>query len=612
MDDLFPYDEPRQHQEDMLDKVEEALQEGEHLVAHAPTGIGKTAATVAPSLAYGLANNKTTFFLTPRHSQHEIAIETLSDIRERHGTSFTSVDLIGKRWLCEGETGGKVFLEGEEEPSCPRHDNTYTDNHQLTQQAKKKIAELETKIMRAEDVKEACKKVCPYEILIHMAADADIIIGDYFHIFHPGVREAIFNKSQIGLDDCILINDEAHNLPDRTRSLNSVVLTEKMVQRASREASKYGFYEEEEKLDRLNKALQTLAKKELGMEKEAEIDKDAFTAQVGDIADYDSFRDDLGTVAKEVMEDGEESVCEDIAEFLDRWKGKDHGFVRVMKRKQGTGSSSAYLKLSYTCLDPQYATQTPLKQSHASVSMSGTLTPVDMYVDLFGLDDDTHAETYRSPFPEQNKISLIVDKVTTQYKERNDSMYQKIAWYILKSMEHIDGNAGVFFPSYSLMHSVYDNIKDRTDTPIFLEDRKMDKKDKNTFLDRFKEKTEEGAVLFGVMSGSFGEGVDFPGDLMSAVFIVGLPLQRPDLETQALIDFYEEKFGRGWDYAYNFPAVNRALQAAGRCIRSHEDRGVIVFMDKRYKWNKYRDALPEEDYRITKAPWNDIKAFFGT
>lgn len=607
--DLFPYETVRDEQSDLKQQVETALENGENVVAHAPTGLGKTAATVPSSLRHAQDEDRTVFFLTPRHSQHEIAVETLREVKERHGVEFTAVDLIGKRWLCEGETGAQMYIEGEEE-TCPRHDATYTENHQLTRQARRKKRELEQEVLRAEEVKERCEDVCPYEILLHMAADADVVIGDYFHIFHPGVREAVFGKSEMKLDDCILIVDEAHNLSDRTRRLNSATLTEQKLQSAITEASKHGFYEEEEQLEKLDRELERMAKQELGMERETEIDQQTFEDRVANITKYDHLLDDLSTLAEEVREAGDESETADIVEFLDRWRGTDTGFVRVLQRRQSANNS--YIRLSYTCLDPQYATSHPLKKSHTAIAMSGTLEPLDMYVDILGFDESaTHAVSYQSPFPAENKLNLVVDQVTTRYKERDEEQYQKIAWYITQSKEQVKGNVGVFFPSYKMRNEIYDVMRDKLDCPVYQEERRMDKQDKKDLVEEFSARSDEGAILLGVVGGSFGEGVDFPGDAMAGVFIVGLPLQRPDLETKALIEFYDERFGRGWDYGYNFPAVNRALQAAGRCIRSSDDRGVVMFLDERYTWSKYRKALPDERYRQTKAPWQDIRAFFG-
>jgi DNA excision repair protein ERCC-2 len=140
----------------------------------------------------------------------------------------------------------------------------------------------------------------------------------------------------------------------------------------------------------------------------------------------------------------------------------------------------------------------------------------------------------------------------------------------------------------------------------------MGKEEKQDTLKQFKNRSEDGdGLLLGVAAGSFGEGIDFPGEILKAAFIIGLPLQRPDLETKALIDFLDEKFGKGWDYGYSYPAMNRAIQAAGRCIRSKEDRGVIVYMDKRYSWSNYRKVFPPDtSLKKSKAPWQEIEKFF--
>jgi DNA excision repair protein ERCC-2 len=164
-----------------------------------------------------------------------------------------------------------------------------------------------------------------------------------------------------------------------------------------------------------------------------------------------------------------------------------------------------------------------------------------------------------------------------------------------------------------MMHTIKDLLEQRTDRKLFVEDRTMDKEGKQGMLDEFADrKDEKDSVLLGVAAGSFGEGVDYPGEVLKAVFVVGLPLQRPDLETKELIDFYDELFGKGWDYGYSYPAMNRAIQAAGRCIRSKDDEGVIIYMDERYDWSNYRKVFPPgKKLKTTRAPWKDIEEFFS-
>jgi DNA excision repair protein ERCC-2 len=271
------------------------------------------------------------------------------------------------------------------------------------------------------------------------------------------------------------------------------------------------------------------------------------------------------------------------------------------------------IQINYSCLNPQISTEKPLNDSKASVLMSGTLTPPSMYVDLLGIDEDKNESVeFGSPFPEENKLELVIPTLTTKYEERDESMRQKYAWYLSKSFDAVDGNCAVFFPSYNFMYKIKEELEQHTDRKIFTEDRSLDKEGKQEVLDDFAATAKQGeSVLLGVAAGSFGEGIDYPGEKLKGVFIVGLPLQRPDLETKGLIDFLDEKFGKGWDYGYSYPAMNRAVQAAGRCIRSKEDEGVIVYMDKRYSWSNYRKVFPPEtSLKKSRAPWQEVEAFF--
>ena len=131
-------------------------------------------------------------------------------------------------------------------------------------------------------------------------------------------------------------------------------------------------------------------------------------------------------------------------------------------------------------------------------------------------------------------------------------------------------------------------------------------------LERFKSYKDEGAALLGAATGSFGEGIDLMGDYLKAVIVVGLPLEKPNLETGALIDYYDRKFGKGWDYGYVLPAITRTLQNAGRCIRSETDKGVIIFLDERYAWPRYYKCFPKEmDVSISQHYPEKIRQFFS-
>ena len=586
--ELFPFETIRDKQKELMDEIETTIDKRTSLIAHAPTGLGKTAAALTPSLEEALTADKTVFFLTPRHSQHEIALETVKGINERHGKSIVSVDLIGKTHLCDADPG-TIAGDG---PDCPRYNETYTDSHELTKKARNKVKALKHQNLRAGEVKKRCKEVCPYEILMHMMKDADIVIADYFHVFHPGVRDIVFEKADLEFQDTILVVDEAHNLSSRTRSLFSSTVSVPLLNDAITEADRFGYYQEEEK-------------------HESELEKKDVSSIVDSFTDIGDFIVELEEVAEEVQEEEESSYCASVAEFLEKWKeGGDSGFIRFIKREKSS-SGERFIKIKYSCLNPRISTQKPLREASASILMSGTLTPQEMYADLLGIEDGRTA-SFSSPFPSENELDLIVPTLTTKYSERSDDMIEKYAWYLKQSFESVPGNCGVFFPSYTMMHKIKQKLKDRTDRKLFTEKRSMDKEEKQRLFDNFADTKGEGnSVLLGVAAGSFGEGVDFPGEILKAVFVVGIPLKRPDIETKGLIDFYDEKFGHGWDYGYSYPAMNTAIQAAGRCIRSKTDKGVIVYMDERYDWSNYRKVFPDDKrLKSSRAPWKEIEEFF--
>lgn len=176
----------------------------------------------------------------------------------------------------------------------------------------------------------------------------------------------------------------------------------------------------------------------------------------------------------------------------------------------------------------------------------------------------------------------------------------------------IPGNSAVFFPSFKLRDSVHNYMR-HCDKTVFIEHQGMSKNEKEDLLEKFKQYKDEGASLLGVITGSFGEGIDLPGDYLKGVIVVGLPLQKPDLETEALIKYYDKKFGKGWDYGYLFPAFNKTLQSAGRCIRSETDKGTIIFLDERYSWPNYYRCFPQTwNIKQTMMYEYELEKFFDT
>ncbi|MFH7918096.1 MAG: helicase C-terminal domain-containing protein, partial [Candidatus Aenigmatarchaeota archaeon] len=248
--------------------------------------------------------------------------------------------------------------------------------------------------------------------------------------------------------------------------------------------------------------------------------------------------------------------------------------------------------------------------AHSIILMSGTLTPMHMYKDLLGFEENTICKSYKSCFPRENRLNIIISDVTTEFKKRNEENLRKISDYIVEVSSIIDGNMAAFFPSYELRDKIYYMIRERLkDRKIFIEVQNSSKEEKMKLFNDFMNSSR--AILLGTQAGSFSEGVDFFGGVLKCVIIVGLSLSQPNLETKALIDYYDKKFGKGREYGYVYPAIHRALQSAGRCIRKESDYGVAIFMDKRFLWKNYRLAFPSDiEFKITTNPKNLIEDFF--
>ena len=611
---LFAHQEMRPVQEALIATIQEAIGQKQNCIVHAPTGLGKTAAVLAPVLAIAKEKKLTIFFLTSRHTQHQIVLETIKKIRDKYARPLQAVSIIGKKWMCSQENTDNMasndFAEFckvlRENNQCQYYTNTKSKTGDKTVQAKQVLSSL--KIIApnsAAQVLSTGKKenLCPYELSLFIAQDADVIVTDYYYIFHDQIRDNFLQKIGKSLGQSIIIVDEGHNLPMRAREMKTSKLTTNMVKRAVKEAKKYHLETILPVLTSLEKTLVILAHPIKGFG-EKKIKKEKVVDEIQSIYDYDQLTEELHDLADKVRKHQKSSAMGGIALFLEGWLGPEEGFSRILKMEQDT------ITISHRCLDPSVVTSKIFEESYASIVMSGTLTPVEMYKDLLGLTN-TVSKEFESPFPQENKLALIVPKTTTKYSMRSEEQFEAIAKYCAQMANAVPGNVAIFFPSYALRDNVAKYFSTLCEKTQMMESAGLSKEQKQELLDKFKGYQKTGAVLLGAAAGSFGEGIDLPGDLLKAVIVVGLPLDKPDLETQELIAYFDKKCGKGWDYGYILPAITKTLQNAGRCIRTETDRGVIVFLDERYSWPMYLRCFPTEwQLKITTQPKQKIEEFF--
>lgn len=632
---FFPHRSVRAGQEELISDLQQAFTQQKILLAHAPTGLGKTACALATAVECAMTQKKKVLFLTNRHTQHRIAIETIALMRQKTAKDIIAVDLIGKRWMCSHDVaslfGGEFneFCQAVVEKGECEFYNLVRDKKTLTVEGRAALAKLKQQPpLHAEELSALAKEraMCGYELATAIAKDAQVIVGDYYYLFNPRVQSSFLSKIEAELEDLIVIVDEGHNLPSRIMEMLSNTLTNIMLRNAILEAKKYHYDGIVNWLQEILQILTELANFQKSSfqsftssspvsfssasffstpEKEKKIEKKQFMSAVQKIADYELILEELELAADEIRKKQRRSFLGGVASFLEAWKGKDDGFARIISER--AGKMGPLISLQYVCLDASLITKDIFAGIHSGVIMSGTLKPLSMYKDVLGIANSLEKE-YPSPFPTENKVTIIIPETSTKFTARSDGMYQVIARKCSELSLLIPGNVAFFFPSYHLRDRICAFL--RTSKKLFWEKSEMTKEEKGQLLSSFHAERKSGGVLLGVTGANFAEGVDFPGDLLNGVIIVGLPLAKPDLITRELIAYYETKFGRGWDYGYTYPAMNKCFQSAGRCIRSETDRGAIIYLDERFTWHNYFCCFPREGIIVSSRYSQILSSFF--
>ncbi|MFT7615984.1 MAG: DNA excision repair protein ERCC-2 [Candidatus Woesearchaeota archaeon] len=612
-DYIFAHDTIRPEQKRLADAVYEAMKSGKTILAHAPTGLGKTAAILSPAVTYARHHKKTIVFLTSRYTQHQIVLKTLRQLQEKQDVPITVCDLIAKKWMC-AVPGANMLAPGEfltycrkqrEANLCDFYSQTKKQNQVLTPDARLKLDQLSGRVLDVQTLKSECETahLCPYEMALELGKDATVIIADYNYIFHPRIQEAFLKKISKQLKNCIVVVDEGHNLPDRAKDMASLKLSLRQADLAIGEAQKFGQFEVVQIIKEVKRLLEEF--RDVAAQ-EQPVNKEWFIDGISEFMDYNEAIEHLVAATDAVYQKQQRSFISNVHDFFIAWNGDSKGFTRIISKDADS------IVLSYRCLDPRLQTKVVFEEAHSTIIMSGTLQPLTFYRDVLGVASVPHEMmVFNSPFDKENALHLIVPKTSTKYQDRNDEQYKAIAQECSNVADAIPGNVAIFFPSYNILKNVNFHFMSMCSKTTFVEHSDLSKDDRTQLLHKFGEYKNSGAVLLGVASGSFGEGIDLPGDLLKGVIIVGLPLPKPDLETNQLIKYYDLLFHKGWDYGYVYPAFNKTLQNAGRCIRTDKDRGVIVYLDKRYTWPQYKQCFPSNlEIRSSMEPVPMIRDFF--
>ena len=570
----FPY---REGQKELAAGVYRTIARKKRLFIQAPTGVGKTISTVFPAVkAVGEELGDRIFYLTAKTVTRTVAEEAFRILRGS-GLRMKTVTLTAKEKLC---VCGETLCNPENCPYAGGHFDRINDA--VFELLTKGPDELSREILLAQAHKH---RVCPFELSLDTASWTDGVICDYNYVFDPNVRLKRFFAEGIKGEYLFLI-DEAHNLVERGREMFSASLCKEDFLELKRKLK--GRYRKAERcLERCNKYLLSL-KKECDTWQLHE-DVGAFVLQLLS----------LSTELDRIREEGTEPELQQeildfwfqIRDFLNTADRLDENYV-IYSELGGDGR----FRLKLYCVEMAKALRECLDKGNAAIFFSATLLPMPYYKHLLGEEDD-YAVYARSPFSPDKRLLLLGQDVSSRYTRRNHTEYERMADWLAVMAGGKKGNYLAFFPSYRMMLDVYDIFEEKYGDCVdcVLQKSGMKEEEREAFLGRFEEKEQEKSLLgFCVLGGIFSEGIDLKREALIGAAVVGTGLPLVCHEREILRGYYEEREMDGFAYAYRYPGMNKVLQAAGRVIRTDEDRGVILLLDDRFLGSEYRRLFPLE------------------
>ncbi|MFD0667462.1 ATP-dependent DNA helicase [Ramlibacter sp. MAHUQ-53] len=574
----FPHAAFRPGQRELAEAVWRAARQGRSLMAQAPTGIGKTVGTLFPLLralpAQGLDR---VFFLAAKTPGRQLALDALARLRTPQGLPLRVLELTAREKACEHPDKA---CHGE---SCPLAQGFYDRLPAARAQA---LAAGTADQATLREVARA-HAVCPYWLSHELARWADVVVGDYHYVYDTSALLHALAQDQAWR--VAVLVDEAHNLLERARGMYTATLHELQLRglrkrapaalakpldklaRAWREAVRdqaCDYVASDALPDRLVKALQLAAA--AISDHLAETPPGAPDAAA---ADLQQFLFDALAFTRLAETFGPHSVFD---------------ITRAAGGGIGRGKPATVLCIRNLLPAPHLAPR--FAAAHATVLFSATLGPPAFCRDTLGLPADTVWVEVDSPFEAHQLEVRLAPRISTRWADRARSV-GPIADLIARQYAERPGNYLAFFSSYEYLGAVAARLaQDHPGVPQWQQSAGMREEARREFVARF----EPGGrgVGFAVLGGSFGEGIDLPGDRLVGAFVATLGLPQVNPVNELLRGRLQAAFGQGFDYAYLYPGLRKVVQAAGRVIRTREDRGVVWLIDDRFCRPEVRAMLP--------------------
>ena len=569
----FPY---REGQYKLVGDVYRTIHRKKILFIQAPTGTGKTISTLFPAIrAVGENLGDKIFYLTAKTITRTVAKDTC-DLLKAKGYRGKVIVLTAKEKMCPCE-------EMDCNPSnCLRAKGHYD----RVNDAVYDLITTEENFTRERMLAQAEKyQVCPFEMSLDASLYADIIICDYNYVFDPNVYlKRFFSEEEKG--DYIFLVDEAHNLVERGREMYSAVLVKEEILTVKKLVRG--------KDRKLEAALEKCNRQMLEWKRECETytiyeSIGAFAFSLMRLMSLlDIFLQSRGEMPerKEVTE-----FYLNLRHFMNMFERVDENYVLYSDFDE-----TDRFCLHLYCVNPSVNLQECLERGKSTIFFSATLLPVNYYKNLLSSKKDNYAVYADSAFREEQRLLFIGRDVSSLYTRRTLGEFHRIALYIQQVLRAKKGNYLIFFPSYRFMEVVYEQFLavNEQEADCMMQSGNMNEADREEFIQEFSNPRGKSLAAFCVLGGIFSEGIDLKEDLLIGVLIVGTGLPQICNQREILKEYYQEENGQGFDYAYQYPGMNKVLQAAGRVIRTASDRGIIGLLDERFLRSDYRQLFPRE------------------
>lgn len=574
----FPFAHFRTPQRQLAVSAYKTILAKTQLLVEAPTGTGKTMATLFPTIkAMGTTPVDRIFYFTAKESTRQVAEVALQKL-QKSGAALKAVTLTAKDKIC--------FLD---ERICTPEHCPFANGYFDRRKAGLKDILAHAQQLDRPTIEAYAKKhtLCPFEFSLDASLFSDVVICDYNYLFDPIVYLQRFFADQA--KQSVFLVDEAHNLVARSRAMYTATIQDTLAISLVNTLEKVPEPDAlTQKLTRrLNQVLDAFTLLTTTRPAEPDIDPKAPLDLIDRLnyfieVAHDWLQDQSDTpLAKQSLDFYLQAI-----RFTRLYEYYDDTY---RTQRQTRPDQTTEVKL--LCFDPAKHIAADLNKGRASILFSATLSPMPYYRSVFGLPDSL---TYRlaSPFPKTNQRVLIPSYIQTTYRHREANL-PKISASIYQLTQVKPGNYFVFCPSYALLAQVAADFEQRhPQIKTIQQKRQMNAQDRQAFLATFQTDPQETLVAFGILGGIFSEGIDLTGDRLIGVVVVSVGLPGLSPSRNALQTYFDHKNNQGFAYAYQLPGMNHVLQAAGRLIRQATDQGIVLLLDQRFLRPDYQQYFP--------------------